>query len=346
MLNNRGFILVSRTALLLTLVVVVFGAYVRLSDAGLGCPDWPGCYGEFVINDADSQAQIAARSDFERPYEHAKAWKEMTHRYLAGVLGVLILLTAVLGWRRRERPGQPYKVPVLLVALVVLQAALGMWTVTLLLKPAVVTLHLLGGMSILALLWWTVLRTPQNEGRLLLPRPSPADQCLTPWVLLALVMVFIQISLGGWVSTNYAGLICADLPTCQGQWWPAMDFGNGFTFWRGLGIDYEHGALSAEAMTAVHVTHRVGAVLTLLIVGAVALRVMIHGSAALKPTALLLAVLLLLQLAIGLANIVWMLPLLLAVAHNAGAALLLLITVALLHQTMNPVTRNSVTVTR
>lgn len=333
MLNNRAFIVVGWSAVVLALIVVVLGAYVRLSGAGLGCPDWPGCYGELFMSDADRHSEIALLSGYERPYEHGKAWKEMAHRYLAGALGLLILILAVLGWHYRRLPGQPYKVPLLLVALVTFQAALGMWTVTLLLKPAIVTLHLLGGMAVLSLLWWTLLRTPLSGGRLPLVTHSVEDRRLASLALAGLIVVCVQITLGGWVSTNYAALICVDLPTCQGRWWPAMDFSDGFTFWRGLGVDYEYGVLSAEAMTAVHVTHRIGALVTLLVVGVAAVRVMIRGSTALRPTGVLLLLLLLVQLSIGIANIIWLLPLSLAVAHNAGAALLLLAAVTLLHQT-------------
>lgn len=332
LLDNRPFKTIAGLATALALIVVVLGAYVRLSDAGLGCPDWPGCYGELFMSDAGRHADIAAQSGYERPYEHDKAWKEMAHRYLAAVLGLLILAMAVLGWRYRALPGQPCKVPLLLVGLVIFQAALGMWTVTLLLKPAVVTLHLLGGMSVLALIWWSFLRTPSPAGT----PPAvgiEADRRLAPLAVLALVVIAAQITLGGWVSTNYAALICADLPTCQGRWWPPMDFADGFTFWRGLGVDYEYGVLGPEAMTAVHVSHRIGAVVTLLVVGAVAARVMIRGSKTLRRSAVVLLLLLFAQLALGVANIVWMLPLPLAVAHNAGAALLLLAAVTLLHQT-------------
>ncbi|MDZ7734998.1 MAG: COX15/CtaA family protein [Gammaproteobacteria bacterium] len=331
--RGRHFLIITRLAVVLSLTVIVLGAYVRLSDAGLGCPDWPGCYGRLFISDSETHAQAATVSGFERPYEHDKAWKEMAHRYLAGFLGLLILAMAVLGWMNRRSSGQPWKIPLLLVGLVILQAALGMWTVTLLLKPAVVLLHLLGGMTILALLFWTALRTPAVTGRLPLTTLVPSDRRLMPWALLALVIVFIQISLGGWVSTNYAALICADFPACQGQWWPPMDFGDGFTFWRGLGVDYEYGVLGPEAMTAVHMAHRIGAVISLLVVGGAAGHVMINGSTRLKWTGAIVAMLLLIQLGIGIANIVWLLPLWLAVAHNAGAALLLLSTIALLHQT-------------
>lgn len=332
-MRNTAFAWIARLTFVLALTVVVLGAYVRLSGAGLGCPDWPGCYGRLFMLDAGSHAEIAAGSGFERAYEHGKAWKEMIHRYLAGLLGLLILVLAVMAWRRRWMPQQPVRTPILLLALVILQAALGMWTVTLLLKPAVVLLHLLGGMLILALLWWTVLRTPVAGGRLPLASHILRDRALHAWAVLAMVMIAIQIILGGWVSTNYAGLICADFPTCQGRWWPPMDFADGFTFWRGLGVDYEGGVLSSEAMTAVHVSHRVGALVTLLLVGAAAARVMISGSWRLRWTAVIMVGLLLLQLGLGVANIFWLLSLPLAVAHNAGAALLLLAATTLLHQT-------------
>jgi len=332
-MRGHYFMIIVRLAVVLSLTVIVLGAYVRLSDAGLGCPDWPGCYGRLFMSDSETHAQMATASGFERPYEHDKAWKEMVHRYLAGFLGLLILAMAVLGWMNRQLSGQPWKIPLLLVGLVILQAALGMWTVTLLLKPAVVLLHLLGGMVILALLFWTALRTPTVTGRLPLTTPAPSDRRLMPWALLALVVMFLQITLGGWVSTNYAALICADFPTCQGQWWPPMDFGDGFTFWRGLGVDYEYGVLGPEARTAVHMAHRLGAVISLLVIGGVAGHVMMNGSTRLKWTGASIAVLLLIQLGIGVVNIVWLLPLWLAVAHNAGAALLLLSTITLLHQT-------------
>lgn len=332
-MRNAAFVWIARVTVLLALIVVILGAYVRLSDAGLGCPDWPGCYGQLFMSDADTHANIAAGTGFERAYEHDKAWKEMIHRYLAGLLGVLILVLAIMAWRRRWLPQQPVGIPILLVALVALQAALGMWTVTLLLKPAVVLLHLLGGMTILALLWWVVLRTPVTGGRLPLAGHTLADRGWRPWAILAVVVVALQVALGGWVSTNYAALICADFPTCQGQWWPPMDFADAFTFWRGLGVHYEGGVLAPEAMTAVQVSHRIGAVVTLLLVGGAAARVMIGASSRLKRTAMIMMVLLLLQVGLGIANILWLLPLPLAVAHNAGAALLLLAATTLLHQT-------------
>jgi heme a synthase len=326
------FTRVARIAAVLTLIVVVLGAFVRLSDAGLGCPDWPGCYGRLLMANAEMHAVVAEESGFERPYEHEKAWKEMIHRYLAGLLGLLIATLAVLAWRHRRKPGQPVAIPLALVALVLFQSALGMWTVTLLLKPAVVVAHLLGGMSILALLWWLVLRAPDAQGRWLMPARTQAVRGLFPWALAAIVVIAGQITLGGWVSANYAALICADFPTCQGQWWPAMDFRDGFTFWREVGVDYEGGVLAPEAMKAVHMMHRVGAVIALLVVGAAALVALASGSRALRMTGLVLLVILLLQIGLGIANIIWMLPLSLAVAHNAGAALLLLTAVTLLHQ--------------
>lgn len=323
---------VARIAVVLTFIVVVLGAFVRLSDAGLGCPDWPGCYGRLLMANAETHAEVAGESGFERPYEHDKAWKEMIHRYLAGLLGLLIATLAVLAWRYRRRPGQSLIIPLALVALVLFQSALGMWTVTLLLKPAVVVAHLLGGMTILALLWWLVLRAPDAHGRWLLPARTQAIRGLFPWAVAATAVIVGQITLGGWVSANYAALICADFPTCQGQWWPVMDVRDGFTFWREVGVDYEGGVLAPEAMTAVHVMHRLGAVVALLVVGAAALLALVSGSRALRVTGAVLLAVLLLQIGLGIANIVWMLPLPLAVAHNAGAALLLLAAVTLLHQ--------------
>ncbi|MEX2516419.1 MAG: COX15/CtaA family protein [Gammaproteobacteria bacterium] len=330
--RRSTFALLARVTFILAFVVVVVGAYVRLSDAGLGCPDWPGCYGPLFMADVETHSRIAADSGLMRPYEHDKAWKEMIHRYLAGFMGLLILALAVLAWQRRQQPGQPFIIALLLPLLVAFQAALGMWTVTLLLKPAVVLAHLLGGMTILSMLWWLVLRSQAGAGSL--PIRQTRDSALKPWVILALVVVFMQIMLGGWVSTNYAALVCADFPTCRGQWWPdSMDFHDGFTFWRGLGVDYEGGVLSGDAMTAVHVMHRLGALVTLLVVGGVAVHAMIRGSKMVKFSAGLMLAALALQIVIGIANIYWMLPLWLAVAHNAGAALLLMAVITLLHQT-------------
>jgi cytochrome c oxidase assembly protein subunit 15 len=280
-------------AVVLTFVVVVVGAYVRLSDAGLGCPDWPLCYGNAV------PAEIADRDAL------AKAWKEMGHRYLAGALGILIAGLAMLGWRKKS--------PLLataIVVLVVFQATLGMWTVTMLLKPAIVTAHLLGGMTILALLLWLWLS--QGEWRL-------ATRQLRIPALLALLVLVIQIALGGWVSANYAALACPDLPLCLGEALPPMDFANAFHVVRELGQGPDGEMLQREALTAIHWTHRMFALVALAVVGWVSIMTY-RIVPALGGT---IASLLLLQIFLGLANVALSLPLALAAAHSAGAALLL-----------------------
>lgn len=308
-------------ACVLALAVVVLGAYTRLSHAGLGCPDWPGCYGELVVP-AD-EGSVERRHYLEqRPLETDKAWKEMIHRYFAGTLGLVILAIAIWSWLRRERPNQPVWLPLGLVLLVVFQAALGMWTVTLQLKPLIVMGHLLGGMATLALLVLLALRVRNPE----IPAMQRIDQPVG-WrlpALIGLVVVALQIALGGWTSANYAALACPDFPTCQNQWWPETDFGEAFVLWRGLGIDYEFGVLENPARVAIHLVHRIGAVLTLLYIGWLALRLILRGRYGLEMIGFLIGGLLLVQVALGIGNVVLQLPLAVAVGHNAVAALLLL----------------------
>ncbi len=301
-----------------TLVVVVVGAYVRLADAGLGCPDWPGCYGELTPHHArdDIEKAVEEQGGTHGPVSMGKAWKEMFHRYIAGGLGLLILAIAATAWLRRRELGQSPALATGILGLVIFQAALGMWTVTLLLKPVIVTLHLLGGMALLALLALLALRQQ-------VPRPLPAAVTrLRPLGILALMVVIAQIALGGWVSTNYAALACTDFPTCHGEWLPQMDFGHGFQLVRELGKTAAGTHLSYDAITAIHWTHRVGALVTLAVVGALAL-LLLRNPASARMGGVLLAVLLL-QIVLGIANVLGGLPLLLAAAHNAGAAILLL----------------------
>lgn len=301
-----------------TLVVVVVGAYVRLADAGLGCPDWPGCYGELTPHHArdDIEKAVEEQGGTHGPVSMSKAWKEMFHRYIAGGLGLLILAITATAWLRRRQLGQSPALATGILGLVIFQAALGMWTVTLLLKPVIVTLHLLGGMALLALLAWLALRQQA-------PPPLPAAVTrLRPWGVFALVVVIAQIALGGWVSTNYAALACTDFPTCHGEWLPQMDFRHGFQLVRELGKTAAGVHLSYDAITAIHWTHRVGALVTLLVVGGFALRLLCNPVSA-RMGGLLLAVLLA-QVILGVANVLGGLPLLLAAAHNAGAAILLL----------------------
>ncbi len=310
-------------AVVYTFVVVVVGAYVRLSDAGLGCPDWPGCYGELTPHHAqdDIAKAVEEQGGIHGPVSLGKAWKEMFHRYIAGGLGLVILAIAVMAWLRRRELQQSPLLATSLLALVIFQAALGMWTVTLLLKPVIVTLHLLGGLATLALLAWLGLRQEKFQSV-----PAAALR-LRPWALLALLVVIAQIMLGGWVSTNYAALACVDFPTCHGEWLPQMDFRHGFQLVRELGMTAAGTHLSYDAITAIHWTHRVGAVVTFVYVGGFAL-VLLRSSVLAHYGAALLVVLLV-QVALGIANVLAGLPLAVAAAHNAGAAILLVTAVVI-----------------
>jgi cytochrome c oxidase assembly protein subunit 15 len=316
--------------------VVVLGAYTRLTDAGLGCPDWPGCYGRLgAPGSAEALAEAQAAYP-EQPVDTGKAWTEMVHRYLAGSLGLLVLGLAGAAWVRFRVADQPVLVPTVLLGLVVFQALLGMWTVTLLLKPAVVTAHLLGGFATLALLWWLALRlgAVPTGGPALMAGPAVRD--LRPWAFLALFVVGLQIALGGWTSSNYAALACPDFPRCQGAWWPPMDFASAFTLWREVGVNYEYGVLDNDARVAAHVTHRLGAVVTALYLGWLALRALrARRNPFVVAAGGALLALLVLQVSLGIANVLLSLPLAVAVAHNASGAALLLGVVTLNH-VVNP----------
>ena len=246
--------------MLLALVVVVLGAWVRLSAAGLGCPDWPGCYGHLTVDQAAQNVDAINEAFPHRPFEYHKAIKEMLHRYVASSLGLLIMVLAGLAIANRTDPNQPVGLPIALVALVIFQGLLGMWTVTLLLKPLIVVLHLLGGLTTLGLLGWLAI-DPERRAR-------PKDEAgLRKLALAGLAMLTLQIALGGWTSSNYAALACPDFPTCQNVAWPHMDVKDAFVLWRGLGIDYEGGVLDHPARVAIHFFHRLGAIATALILG-------------------------------------------------------------------------------
>ena len=306
----------------LTLAIVMSGAWVRLTDAGLGCPDWPGCYGQ--LTPPDEPAEIAAASEAypDAPVETGKAWREMIHRYAIPFLGLIVLALAGLAIVNRDDPFVPLVVPLLLLPLLALQAMLGMLTVTMLLQPIVVMGHLLGGMTTLAVLGYLALRTRPRA-----PQMLPALSRFRGLAVVALFVVAGQIALGGWTSANYAALACPDFPTCQAQWWPEGDFGEAFVPWRGLG---ETGSSESEARTAIHLAHRLGAIVTLLVVGGIALTALLRGAdRAVRASGLAMGVVLLVQLALGATIVVQGLPLALAVAHNGTAALLLLATVSL-----------------
>ena len=312
------------SAMILAFVVIVLGAYVRLTDAGLGCPDWPGCYG-ILLGVPTTEADIAlANTDYERAVEVGKAWREMIHRYFAGVLGLLILAISILLIRKNQQGQRHVFSAVALAGLLLLQATLGMWTVTMQLKPLIVMGHLLGGFTLFNLLAWQWLRAtnvmPQME--------SQQAGKLLNFSVLAIAVLFFQIALGGWVSSNYAALACTDFPTCQQQWWPSMDFSNGFIMWRGLGVDYEYGVLEHPARVAIHFTHRIGAIVALLVLGRYLHQLAKNSKQVpvLRNIARIGSLLLLVQIALGISNIYFKLPLAVAVAHN-GVALLLLFSI-------------------
>lgn len=367
-------------AVALTLCVVVFGAFVRLSDAGLSCPDWPTCYGRAAWPQAASEVNDHAASAI-RPFETHKAWREQVHRMLAGSLGVLVLLLAVLAARKRRYGIAQIAVASLLVAtaiplymrgehgaasalailgetillvaalrwsntdlartgaltlaVIIFQALLGMWTVTWLLKPIVVMGHLLGGLTTFALLAWLAWRA--------IDRPIIVVEAntLKRWVIAGLLLLGLQIALGGWVSANYAALSCGagswsadNFPKCVGQWWPPHDFREGFVLWRGVGVDYEGGVLDGASRIAIQMAHRIVAVVLALYLLAFAVRLLRTPGMRSWSTALI--VLVVAQVSLGILNVKLALPLHVAVAHNAGAALLLFVLVSLLARLRKP----------
>ncbi|WP_346838321.1 COX15/CtaA family protein [Microbulbifer sp. SAOS-129_SWC] len=325
---------------LLAIAVVVLGAFTRLSDAGLGCPDWPGCYGHLTWPDEAHEIASANAAFPQSPVATDKTWPEMVHRYFAGTLLLLVAGLTVLAWRRRGQRG--FKQTHFLLALILLQAAFGMWTVTLKLWPQVVTAHLLGGMATLAMLWLTVERL-RNRGRFIPAHEFRALQKLRPLAFATVVAVGLQIALGGWTSSNYAALACADFPTCHSQWWPQADFTQGFNIAQHIGPNYLGGALENQARTAIHITHRIGALVVSVLVLTLAALAWRAGS---RRWAVGLAAVLALQVCLGIANVVLFLPLPVAVAHNACAALLLLglLTFCYRIQTAQPAAGNPVDV--
>jgi heme a synthase len=311
-------------ALFLTFDLIMFGAFVRVTDAGLGCPDWPGCYGKASPLGAleTIRGEAAARPD--GPVTVFKAWVEMLHRYVAAILGLLIIAIAVVATRDRAGrfsgavPAVPRLDPTLAwltVIWVIVQGIFGAWTVTLKLKPLVVTAHLLGGMILFAMLLAQAARVSAH-------RPvAPGASRYRQWIAVSLVVVFVQIALGGWVSTNYATLACRDFPLCQGEIWPPMDFAAGFELWRPLGVTGDGQGLPFQALTAIHYVHRLFAYVVFAVVGLLAWRV--AGIGGLQPIGRWLMAVLALQLLTGLTNIFLDWPLVAAVAHTGGATALL-----------------------
>jgi heme a synthase len=321
---------------LLCFVVVVLGAYVRLTAAGLGCPDWPGCYGHPTPLGAEHGAGAAAYAHW--PLEPGKAWREMIHRYAAGTLILVIIAITVLALSARRASPPSRAFALLLLATVIVQAVLGMLTVTWQLKPLIVTLHLLFGLTTLALLWWLRLSLPtsswgaamQGAGARSRGGASPVARA-RHLTLIALAALVLQVALGGWTSSNYAAVACPDLPTCQHAWWPHTDYRDAFVLWRGLDVNYEGGVLDHPARIAIHLTHRMGAMVTSLLLIVAALFVLRRrGLFAARVPAWAVLAALALQLLIAVTMVLRAFPLWLATAHTAGAALLLLATLALL----------------
>jgi cytochrome c oxidase assembly protein subunit 15 len=306
-------------AFALALVVVVLGAFTRLVDAGLGCPDWPGCYGFLHVPTSGEDIAAAEVRHPDSPLEAGKAWAEMVHRYFASGLGLVILVIAVIAWRNAGR-GLPVRLPYALLAVVILQGAFGAWTVTLKLWPQVVTAHLLGGFATLALLWITALRAGFLE-RLRVP-PETARHAA-----FALACVVVQVALGGWVTSNYAALACPDFPTCHDAWLPAADFARGFDLFQSVGPNYLGGMLESDARVAIQIAHRLGALVVLAVVGSLAWRLIVNGC----ELGAWLAGILVAQLTLGVLNVVLALPLAIATLHNAVGALLTIAIVTVVH---------------
>ena len=306
------------SASILTLCVVVFGAFVRLSDAGLGCPDWPGCFGTLTVPESEIAILNAQKSYPGSIVEVDKAWIEMIHRYLAGILGLMVLLISIFSYKIRSELKVNLVLPFSILSLILFQSALGMWTVTELLKPVIVTAHLMGGMTTLALLTYLTHRHIGAVSNTVIIKPE-----VRSFIQFGFVLLFIQIALGGWTSTNYAALACTDFPTCHGSFMPEMDFKNGFSIFRELGMTQSGEGLSIKALQAIQWVHRVGAlVLTIYFI------YMAYLLNSYPPTRFyknLLLLVLFFQILIGIANLVLYLPLFLATLHNLGAALLVII---------------------
>ncbi len=337
MLNGRTssrFFRLALASVLISFLSLVFSAYSRLSDVGIGCPDWPGCYG--VLFAPATAYDIDQAKKFEgatEPKNHA--WKDMVQRYLSGVLGLLLIRLAWLGWQLRTRKrNQQVLIPLATMMLTFTLAFAGALTFSLQFKPLVMMMQLLGGMTILGALWWIVMRE-QRFWRSV--SPAPVVSSLRPRTFIALTIVMFQIALGGWSMVNYAGLACPDFPTCQGVWSPPVNYLNAFTLWRDVGIQYDGKLLDLPSSTAIHMAHRLGALITLLYVGWLALHVLRVGYRDnLCRYGLLVLLVLAAEISLGIMQLVAHLPLVIAVAHHVAAALLLLCLITLYHVVRPP----------
>ncbi len=317
------FAWVLRASILLAFTVILMGAYTRLSDAGLGCPDWPGCYGHVTVPSRPDAVKRAEAEFHGQTVKPRKAWAEMIHRYLAGTLATLILGILIYLWVSKSTSKT---LAALLTAIVVFQAVLGMWTVTMKLMPIVVMSHLLGGYTVIALLFLIYLSLKRQQNPI-----KGIETAIRPGIkthaALALIALIIQIMLGGWTSTNYAALSCTSLPICQGDWIHHLRFLHAFSPFQGRHNTYEFGVLDADARITIHVCHRIWAIVTSLVSLSLCYRLWQAGLRYTKAAAIGLCLLLLLQVSLGMSNVLFQLPLPVAVAHNGGAVLLLLMLV-------------------
>ena len=322
-----------------TFAVITLGAYVRLSHAGLGCPDWPGCYG-YLVGVPDNSIEIAnAENSFQGSYvDIGKAWKEMIHRYIAGALGIFIFILPFIFYKNNTN--KLFKLSLLVSILVVVQAMLGMLTVTLQLQPLIVMMHLMGGLTIITLLWLIFLRYNKNnyfnESQSFPNISVKRIKNLSVLGYITLIVLVIQIMLGGWTSTNYAALACADFPKCNASWWPQMDFYNAFMIELATDLNYEFGRLDSSARVAIHFTHRIWAIVAaaMLVILSIASYKTIKISYQ-KIISLCLVSFLFIQVTLGILNIKMGLPIYVAVAHNGNAAILLMCLVTQLYLIRN-----------
>lgn len=321
---------------LLAAFVVALGAYTRLKDAGLGCPDWPGCYGFLTVPEHVDDIKIAEARFPDTPVDADKGWPEMIHRYFASLLGLLIVIQAALCIRYVKRQSSlapvdaartrlPLKLPLFLVLLVICQGLFGMWTVTLKLWPQVVSGHLLGGFATLSLLFLFVLRVYKPIDQARGPRQSVSLLSgLSKWGVVGLLLVALQIFLGAWTASNYAALACPDFPTCQGAWLPEMNVRSGFNLFQSIGPNYLGGVMDNESRVAIHVVHRLGALFLSVYLLIMSWHLWRKSGNSVKVALFWVLSALAMQVTLGILNVLWLIPLPLAVAHNAGGALLLL----------------------
>lgn len=318
--QKAGFSL-ALVATVVAALVLLLGVLTRLSDAGLGCEGWPSCYG--------SSLQAGSMETAPESVLTSTAEIEIFHRYLAAVLGLMVIMLAIISWRRREMEEYPFRLPTLILFLVAWQAVFGMWSVTLKLLPQVVTFHLIAGMVTFSLIWLLTLRLGSRPWEL----NEKADlqlQRLKPWLLVLMAALLLQIGLGGWTSANYAAFACSDFPTCQGEWWPDMDFRQGFDFTQPVGPSYLGGKLETEARVAIHVTHRIAGLVLAVLTVIIATPLLRIKNSQVRVLTATFVMLMLTELLLGVANNLLMAPMLTALLHHLISALLLLVLVALM----------------